>query len=137
MWFNFVKIITSFLCLAKFWNIYEMFIFMWGLFWKILSFISAVVCSVEIDIALGVVWITVLFWLIGGMKWNEFYRVDLSLYLLFEVIFFEFKYCLCTELLISLQIMFDMLYKLFETYFVSLIKLSCDVNHVVLCSHRC
>ena len=71
------------------------------------------------------------------MKWNEFYRVDYSMYVLFEVIFSEFKYYLCTELLISLQIMFDMLYKLFETYFVSLIKLSCDVNHVVLCSHRC
>ena len=71
------------------------------------------------------------------MKWHEIYRIDCSLYLLFEVIFAEFKYCLCTELLISLQIMFDMLYKLFETYFVSLIKLSCDVNHVVLCSHRC
>ena len=51
--------------------------------------------------------------------------------------FVAFKCWLYSELLISLQIMFDMLYKLFETYFVSLIKLSGDVNHVVLCSHRC
>ena len=71
------------------------------------------------------------------MKWNEFYRVDYTMYIPFEVIFSEFKYYFCIELLISLQIMFDMLYKLFETYFVNLIKLSCDVNHVVLCSHRC
>ena len=71
------------------------------------------------------------------MKWHEFYRVDYSMYILFEVIFAEIKYCLCIELLISLPIMFDMLYKLFETYFVSSIKLSCDVNHVVLCSHKC
>ena len=46
------------------------------------------------------------------------------MYFLFEVIFAEFKYCLCTELLISLQIMLDLLYKLFETYF--------EVNQVVL-----
>ena len=59
---------------------------MWSLFWKNLSFISAVDCSVEFDFALGVVWITDLFWLIGGMKWNEFYMVDCPLYLLFEVI---------------------------------------------------
>ena len=124
-------------CLDKFWKNYEVFIIIWSLFWKMLSFISVVVCPIEFNLALSTIWIIVLFWLNGCMKWHEFYRVDYSMYILFEVSFAEFKYCLCTELLISLQIMFDMLYKLFETYFVSLIKLSCDVNHVVLCSHRC
>ena len=133
----FCLIITSVLCLDKFLKIYEVFISIWSLFWKILSFLNVVVCPIEFNISLSTICIIVSFWLNGCMKWHEFYRVDYSMYIQFEVIFSEFKYYLCTELLISLQIMFDMLYKLFETYFVSLIKLSCDVNHVILCSHRC
>ena len=137
MWFIFVYFITSVLCLDKFWKIYEVFIIICSLFWKFSNFISIVVCPIEFNLALSTISIIVLFWLNVCMKWHEFYRVDYSMYILFEVIFSEFKYYLCTELLISLQIMFDMLYKIFETYFVSLMKLSCDVNQVVLCSHKC
>ena len=55
MCFNFVKIITSVLCLDKFWKNYEVFIIMWSLIWKILSFISAVVCFVEIHLCLNII----------------------------------------------------------------------------------
>ena len=50
--------------------------------------------------------------------------------------FTEVRYYLYTELLNSLQTMIYVLYKLFETYFASLIKLSGDVNHVVLCGNK-
>ena len=49
----------------------------------------------------------------------------------------EVRYCLYTELLNSLQTMIYMLYKLTNTYFVSLIKLFCEVDLVVLCSNCC
>ena len=55
MWFIFVKIITSVLCLDKFWNIYRMFISIWSIFWEILSFIGMVVCSVEIHLCLNII----------------------------------------------------------------------------------
>ena len=55
MWFNFVKIITSVLCLDKFWKIYGMFISIWSMFWEILSFIGVAVCSVEIHLCLNII----------------------------------------------------------------------------------
>ena len=55
MCFNFVKIITSVLCLDKFLKIYRTFISMWSLLWEILSFISVVVCSVEIHFCLNII----------------------------------------------------------------------------------
>ena len=51
--------------------------------------------------------------------------------------FTEVRYCLYTELLNSLQTMIYMLYKLTNTYFVSLIKLFCEVDLDVLCSNHC
>ena len=120
------------LCLDKFWKIYEVFIIIWSLFGKMLSFISIVVCSIEFNLALSTIWIIVLFWLNGWILqgrllyvhpvWNNFA---------------EFRCCLCIELLNSLPTMIYMLYKLNETYFVSIIKLPCDVNHVVLWSKKC
>ena len=55
MWFNFFKIITSVLCLDKFWTIYRTFISIWSLFWEYLSFISVVVCSIEIHLCLNII----------------------------------------------------------------------------------
>ena len=55
MWFNFAKIITSVLCLDKFWTIYRTFISIWSLFWEYLSFISVVVCSIEIHLCLNII----------------------------------------------------------------------------------
>ena len=90
MLFSFVKIITSVLCLDKFWKIYGTFLRIWSMFWKILSFISVVVCTIEFNLVLGAAWVNVLFWLNGYMTWYEFYRIDCSLYLLFAVIFSKF-----------------------------------------------
>ena len=87
MLFNFVKIITSVLWLDKFWKIYGTFISIWSLFWEILSFISLIVCSIEFNLVLGVVRVNVLFWIIGYIKWYEIYRIEFSLYFLFELIF--------------------------------------------------
>ena len=56
MWFHFVKIITSILCLDKFWKIYRTFISMWSLFCEILSLISVVVCSVETHLCLNIIY---------------------------------------------------------------------------------
>ena len=55
IWFNFVKIITSVLCLDKFWKIHRTFISLWSLFCEILSFISVVVCSMEIHLRLNII----------------------------------------------------------------------------------
>ena len=55
MWFSFVKIITSVLCLDKFWKIYGTFISIWVMFWKFLSFIGVVVCSIEINLCLNII----------------------------------------------------------------------------------
>ena len=55
MWCSFVEFITSVLCLDKFWKIYRTFISIWSLFWEILSFISIVVCSVEIHLCLNII----------------------------------------------------------------------------------
>ena len=137
MWFTFVKIIASVLCLHKFLKIYSTFISIWRLLRKILSFISVVVCSEEFNLALGVVWITVLLWLISGLKWHEIFRVDCSLYYLFEVILLHLN----AGCFLSYSILSEPCFKCYvsytKTYFVKLIKLSCDVIHVVLCSHRC
>ena len=53
MLFNIAKIITSVLCLDKFWKIYRMFISILIMFWEIFSFIGMVVCSVEIHLCLN------------------------------------------------------------------------------------
>jgi len=90
MWFNFVKIITSVLCLNKFWKIYGTFISIWSMFWKLLSFISVVVCSVQFNLVLGVVSVNVLSRLNSCMKWYEFFRSNYSVYLLFRVILLNF-----------------------------------------------
>ena len=90
MWFNFVRIITSVLCLDKLWKIYRTFIRIWCLFWEILSFISFRVCSVEFNLVLGVVWVIELFWMIGCMNWYEIFRINYSVYLLFSVFFLNF-----------------------------------------------
>ena len=102
MCFNIVKIITLVLCIDKFWKIYEVFIRIWSLFWKILGFISIVFCSKEFNLFLGVVWINVLLWINGCMFWYEIYRIDYSVYLLFGVIFSDFTTeCVLSCLIIS------------------------------------
>ena len=82
-----LKFITPVLCLYKFWKNYGTFINIWSMLWKILSLITIVVCSIEFNLFLGAVWINDLFWLFDYIKWYETYRVDFSLYFLFEVIF--------------------------------------------------
>ena len=136
MWFSFVKIITSVLCLDKFWKIYGTFISLWSIFWTIFSFISVVVCSVEFNLVLGAVWINDLFWLFGCIKWYETYRVDCSLYFLFEVILLNLNVvCVLSYLFLSKP--WFTCCVLTKTYFAKIIKLSCEVNHVVLCSKTC
>ena len=90
MWFNFVKIISSVLCIYKFWTIYRKFRGIWSMFWEIFSFISVFICSVEFNLVLGVVWVNVLSWLNGCMKWYEFFRSNYSVCLMFRVIFLNF-----------------------------------------------
>ena len=90
MWFNFVKIITSVFCLNKFWKIYGTLLSIWSMLWKFLSFISFVVCSVEFNLVLGVVWVIELFWIIGCMNWYEIFRINYSIYLMFRVFFLNF-----------------------------------------------
>ena len=55
MWFKFVKFITSVLLLEKFWNNYSMFMIMFRLLCKNLSFRTIVVWSVEIYLLLNMV----------------------------------------------------------------------------------
>ena len=137
MWFNFVKIITSVLYLDKFWKLYRTFIYIWCMFWEILNFIIVVVCSIEFNLVLGVVWVNILFWIIGCMEWYEIYRIDCSLYFLFELIFLNLNTGCVLSCLILNKPWFYMLCEPTKTYFVKIIKLSCEVNHVVLCSKTC
>ena len=90
MWLNFEKNITSVQCLNKFWKFYGTFLSIWSMFWKILSFISVIVCSVEFNLVLGVVWVIELLWIIGCTKWYEIFRINYFVYLLFRVIFLNF-----------------------------------------------
>ena len=137
MWFNFVKIITPVLCLNKFWKIYGTFLSIWSMFRKkfelhkccrlfcriqscsrcclskcfiLNNWLHEVVCNLQ-DRLLSILHV-----------WSNFS---------------EFKCYLCAELFISYQTMIYLLYELTKTYFVKIIKLSCEVNHVVLCSKTC
>ena len=90
MWCILLEFITPVLCLDKFWKMYGTFMSIWSMFWKILSFISVVVCSVVFNLVLGVVWVNELFWIIGCMNWYEIFRINYSVYLLFRVFFLNF-----------------------------------------------